>query len=267
MRLTKHHGLGNDFLVALVAADGDPDAVSAELARHACDRHAGIGADGLLRGTRGTGSADVTMRLFNADGGIAEMSGNGIGCLAQAAVHSGLAVAPTVRVATAAGRRDVELRAVGDDGRHHDATVDMGVAKVGEDEPEWVSGEVIRAARVDIGNPHLVLHVADPDWDGPIDELGASINELVPGGINVEWITLGDDGGTITMRVYERGVGPTLACGTGACAAAAAAAAWELVGERSVVHMPGGAAVVELGETVRYTVPIVHVADVELPWP
>lgn len=264
MRLTKHHGLGNDFLVVLDRAGTEP--VGPDAVRHACDRHIGIGADGLIRATAGTDESDLTMHLFNADGGRAEMSGNGIGCLAQAAILGELARVPTVRVSTDAGLRVLEVTA-STEPRTHDVTVDMGEAKVGDDEPEWVDDDVIRAVRVDVGNPHLVLHVPDPSWARPIEEIGAAVNELIPGGINVELLTPGPGDGELTMEVFERGVGVTRACGTGAVAVAVAAATWELAGPRARVHMPGGTATIELAETIRYTVPIVHIATIELPWP
>src|SRR5215203_1453349 len=101
MRLTKHHGLGNDFLVLLDLQGTQP--VSAADAIALCDRHIGVGADGLLRVTAGTEGADVSMELLNADGSAAEMSGNGVRCLAQAVFQAGIAAPPVLRVATASG--------------------------------------------------------------------------------------------------------------------------------------------------------------------
>ena len=259
MRLTKHHGLGNDFLVLL-----DLDAtvpVTPALARAVCHRHTGVGADGLLHVTRST-SADVAMALYNADGGRAEMSGNGISCLAQAVVHAGVVAAGAVVVATDAGIRTVRLEPTAEP--HSDrATVDMGAAKVGEDEAEWVDEHVLRGARVDIGNPHLVLHAPRLDSDIDLVARGASINELVPEGINVELIAPGPRDDELTMRVYERGVGLTEACGTGACASAAAAYQWGLCGSQVTVRQPGGPAVVEIGDTITMTVPVVHIATID----
>ena len=220
MRLTKHHGLGNDFLVLTAASASEPP--SAALARAVCERHTGIGADGLLGLGPGREGADVSMVLLNADGSRAEMSGNGIACLAQAAVLADRAAPPVIRVATDAGPRAVELRA-GEAPRTHLATVSMGAAVVGDDEPEWTDTDVVRATRVSIGNPHLVLHAARPElvddreW---VARLGRRANEAIPGGINVEVVAPSDDG--LAMDVYERGVGLTLACGTGGCAAVGA---------------------------------------------
>jgi diaminopimelate epimerase len=266
MHLTKHHGLGNDFLV-LIDLDGT-EAVTPALARSVCHRHTGIGADGLLHVTAGRpAESDVTMVLYNADGGRAEMSGNGISCLAQAVVRSVLTEAGSpakVIGDTDAGVRTVMLEAT-DDPLVHNATVAMGTAKIGDDEPEWIDDYVVRAVRVDVGNPHLVLHA--PKLDAGIDLVarGLSINELMPEGINVELVAPGPAEGEVTMRVYERGVGLTEACGTGACAVAAAAYQWGLCGDHVVVRQPGGPASIVVGDTIEMTVPVVFVASIETP--
>jgi diaminopimelate epimerase len=261
MQLTKHHGLGNDFLV-LIDLDAT-ESVTPALARAVCDRHTGIGADGLLHVTAArTRGHDVTMALHNADGGRAEMSGNGISCLAQAVVRAGVVAGPSVVVSTDAGLRSVTLAST-DDPRTHRATVDMGAAKVGDDETEWLDDHVVRAARVDIGNPHLVLHAPRLDADIDLTARGLSINELTPEGINVELVASGPSDGELTMRVYERGVGLTEACGTGACAVAAAAQCWGLSGDRVTVRQPGGPADIVIGETIQMTVPVVHIATIE----
>lgn len=266
MRLTKHHGLGNDFLV-LLDLDGTRP-VSPELAVALCDRRTGIGADGLLRVTAGTGGADVTMRLLNADGSVAEMSGNGIRCLAQAVFQAGLATPPVLRVATDAGLRTVTVVGRSSSSSQR-LSVEMGQAKVGEEQPEWVEGDVLRAVHVDIGNPHLVLQWGQPELPDT-DELvalGDRIDRATPGGTNVEIIRPGTDGGALDMVVFERGVGPTQACGTGACAAAAAAHAWELVGAQAVVTMPGGPVEVSLGDPVLLVGDATSIARIDVPWP
>jgi diaminopimelate epimerase len=263
MQLTKHHGLGNDFLVLI---DLDATApVTPELARALCHRHRGIGADGLLHVLAGrSGEFDVTMRLYNADGGRAEMSGNGISCLAQAVVRAGVTTGPNVVVSTDAGLRSVRLESTNDPLTHR-ATVDMGVAKVGDDETEWIDDHVERAAPVDVGNPHLVLHAPTLDAAIDLEALGLSINELTPEGVNVELVAAGPADGELTMRVYERGVGLTEACGTGACAVAAAAQAWGLCGDRVRVRQPGGPADIVLGDTIEMTVPVVYTATIDVP--
>jgi diaminopimelate epimerase len=266
MRLTKHHGLGNDFLV-LLDLDGIRP-VSADDAVALCDRRQGIGADGLIRVTAGTDGADVTMRLLNADGSAAEMSGNGIRCLAQAVFQAGLAAPPTLRVATDAGPRTVTVLSRSGANTHR-MSVDMGQAKVGEEQPEWVEGEILRAVRVDVGNPHVVLHWGGddlPDLDRLV-EIGARIGSATPGGANVEIIRPASIPGELDMVVFERGVGPTAACGTGACAVAAAAVSWELAGERATVHMPGGPVEITLGDPVLLTGDVTSVAVIDTPWP
>ena len=242
--LTKHHGLGNDFLVLLDVDDAVP--LTADLARALCERHTGVGADGLIRVTPGPSPADVTFELRNADGSPAEMSGNGMRCMAQAVVDSGMAPGPSLVVATVAGTRAVEVEPETLPGLRQ-VRVDMGQAKV-EDHP---SGTL-----VDMGNPHLVI--LDQEQGCDLEALGRQHADR-----NVELIAVND--GAIDLRVWERGVGATQACGTGSCAAVAAAQHWGLVGQRVVVHNPGGDVVVEsAGESMLLTGPTQFVARVEV---
>jgi len=244
IRLEKYHGLGNDFLVLLDLGAVRP--VDAADARALCDRHRGVGADGLIRVTPGEGSADFTMDLYNADGSRAEMSGNGIRCLAMALVDAGLS-GHEMLVHTDAGDRTVT---VDDDGW---ASVDMGLAKVDPKDPG--------VAWVNMGNPHTVVEVED------LQKLHVARRAAEWQGRNVEFVVIGPASDELTMRVWERGVGETLACGTGACAAAAAAFVWGRVGAKVVVHQPGGDATVELrGETMILTGPADHIATIEVPW-
>jgi len=266
MRLTKHHGLGNDFLVLLDLDGIQP--VSSDLAVALCDRRTGVGADGLLRVTAGSDGADVTMQLSNADGSRAEMSGNGIRCLAQAVFQAGLATPPDLVVRTDAGLRTVRtLARIGTD--THRMSVDMGQAKVVGPEPEWEGGDVVRSLRVEVGNPHLVLQWGGetlPDHDQLV-ALGSRIDTATAGGTNVEVIRRGPAPDTFEMVVFERGVGPTRACGTGACAVAAAGHEWELSGPEVTVAMPGGPVEVRLGDPVLLTGDVTSVAILDTPWP
>jgi diaminopimelate epimerase len=262
LTLTKHHGLGNDFLVLLDLEGRRP--VDAALARRLCDRHRGVGADGIIRVVAGADGADVTMQLRNADGSLAEMSGNGIRCLAQAVADAGLVDGLDLTVATPTGVRRLTLRGTGGAGVLQ-VSVDMGPAKVGPEEPQPTPDRGVRP--VDMGNPHLVV------W-GPafttedVHGMGAQIEARTPGGVNVEFVTLGPGPDELTMRVWERGVGETQACGTGACAAAAAAAEWGLVGRRVVVHQLGGDAEVEVGpDALVLTGPTERVARIEVEVP
>ena len=276
MRLTKHHGLGNDFLVLL-----DPDAshpLDADIARTLCDRHTGIGADGLIRATPGAPDhgAPTVMELRNADGSRAEMSGNGIRCLAQALLLADPGIGESVPIATDAGLRTVTVHGRVD-AVTHSLSVAMGVPRVDGEAPEWTGGDVARALVVDLGNPHLVLDLssAGPVAAAEVDlvDLGETVNGKVPGGANVHLLTAGRTPGAVAIRTYERGVGPTQACGTGACASAVAARAWGLAGDRVSVEQPGGTAEVTLGATADDEVvlrgPATYVGEISLgasPW-
>ena len=274
MHLTKHEGAGNDFLVVL-----DPDdslRLSGDQIRLLCHRHRGIGADGVIRVGRGARcrGADLTMQLHNADGGEAEMSGNGIRCLAQAAVDAGWVTPPTFSVATAGGVRTVTFLP-GEVPGWARASVDMGAVTVGPAQ-EDIDGRTARTA--DVGNPHLVL--VGPGVAGlarvEIETRGPQLQAAYPEGINVEWIELAHDadGDFLELRVWERGAGETLACGTGSVAAAAVARALKLVGGTGPVrvHNPGGMLEVTLGHGAEAEAeapavlagPVRKVADIEL---
>jgi diaminopimelate epimerase len=247
LTLTKYHGLGNDFLILLDLDGATP--IDAALARAVCDRHRGIGADGLIRGTFGSGG--LTFELRNADGSPAEMSGNGMRCLAHAALDAGLVSAGVAfPVATVAGPRSVTVRA-GEASTGAGAgavavawsSVEMGTATVEGDGERCNIGH--GHLKVNMGNPHLVVLGPDPA-SVAVSELGPALSASVAGGQNVEFVVLGPGPDEITMRVWERGVGETQACGTGACAAAVAMAHWGRVGRRVTVHQLGGAADVEV---------------------
>ena len=276
MRLTKHHGLGNDFLVVLDTDASHP--IDAGVARALCDRHTGVGADGLLRASPADpgASARARMELRNADGSPAEMSGNGIRCLAQAMLLGGwpgLAGDDEIPIQTDAGLRTVTVHDRVDDVTHS-LSVAMGSARVDGEAPEWAGGAVTRALAVDMGNPHLVLDVTGGAGDEvDLVALGESVNAKIPTGANVHLLTADPASGGIAIRTYERGVGPTRACGTGACASAAAARVWGLAGDRVPVDMPGGRAEVTLGagadDPVVLRGPATFVAEIDLavsPW-
>jgi len=266
MQATKHEGAGNDFLVVLDPADRVR--LSVAQVRLLADRHRGIGADGVIRVGPGREGCDLSMDLHNADGGAAEMSGNGIRCLAQAAVDAGLVTPPRFTVATAGGPRTVDYAAGDEPGWAH-ARVDMGPVRLGRDQPQEFGDR--RARTVDVGNPHLVL--LGPDTAAvDVTELGPKLQAAFAGGINVEWITVTeDDGGEVLdFRVYERGVGETLACGTGSVAAAAAARSWGVVAAVGDVRVrnPGGVLEVTLGpgahDPAHLAGPVRKVADVDI---
>jgi diaminopimelate epimerase len=258
LHLSKHHGAGNDFLVVIDFDDRSP--VEPALVRALCHRHLGLGADGVIRVLAGRDGTDLTMELQNADGSPAEMSGNGIRCLAQAAVDAGLVAPPTFSVWTPAGVRTLDYRPGVQPGAA-DASVDMGRAELGPEQSP--PAPAIRARQVDMGNPHLVLLVPDPA-EVDVVGLGGRLEAEHPGGINVEFIGTGPGQG-LTLRVWERGAGETQACGTGSAAAAAAAHHWGLVGEEVDVHNPGGALRVTLGsEGIRLAGPVRKVAAIDV---
>jgi diaminopimelate epimerase len=267
MRLSKHHGLRNDFLVVLDEANDTAIAAGPDLARALCDRRSGIGADGLIHGARpdGGSSVDVVMHLWNADGSRAEMSGNGIRCLAQAVARARGWSTGTVVAATDAGRRDLEVLE-GQTPAEVSVRVDMGDVGSGP----GASGislpfEAKDVATADLGNPHVVAWVEDPEVID-LESVGPAVEAQFPDGINLELIAPGSVHGTLDLRVWERGVGITEACGTCACAAAFLANKWGLVNSSVEVAMPGGTVVVELLDgRALLRGPAVHIADIEVP--
>ena len=270
MHLAKLHGLGNDFLV-VVDLDGTTS-IDAGLAIALCDRRRGIGADGLIRVFAGTDGADVSMTLHNADGSLAEMSGNGIRCLALAVARARAVDALELSVATGGGVRRLSLRTTMAGAA--EVEVDMGKARPGpEPDTGWLSlpvtarllegpeGQYPGLSTLDLGNPHLVVLVDDPSGVD-LGEAGPVAEQQFSGGINVGFVApTGGEADALDLRVWERGAGATEACGTGATAAAHAAHEWGLVGERVTVHLPGGDVRVAIGDTLTLSGPVVHVAD------
>ncbi|HAF67727.1 MAG TPA: diaminopimelate epimerase [Acidimicrobiaceae bacterium] len=260
MRLTKHHGLGNDFLVYLT--DEEPTEVSA-LARRICDRRTGIGADGLIVGLPGINGSDLVMVLHNADGSFAEMSGNGIRCLAQAHAMANQTGAASFEIDTGGGRRHVEIDG---DGPEAQITVSMGLVGAGPGVHDEIANEVghSMSATADLGNPHLVLVVEDCSTVD-MSDLGSRYEAFYPDGINVEVISLSrGESDKLDMVVWERGVGVSQACGTGAIAAAVRANQWNLVRDDVHVQMPGGSVRVLVGEEPILVGPAEYVGAIEV---
>ena len=264
MRYAKGHGTGNDFIILPDLEDRLP--LSAELVRQLCDRRTGIGADGVLRVVTGL-EAPWFMDYRNADGGVAEMCGNGIRVLARYLMDRGLASGPEVTIGTRAGVRAVRREAGGQ------FSVDMGPARITGKSSAEISGVSHPGLAVDVGNPHLVCVVS-----GPVSEFDLSAPPMVddaefPDGVNVEVVRLTGDR-SVEMRVHERGSGETRSCGTGAVAAAAAAAAttglWPGSGsDRWLVHVPGGTLTVtpsEVGSVLTGPAVIVAEGETEPGW-
>ena len=272
LRVSKLHGAGNDFLVTVA---GDGRAPGEGVAARLCDRHVGVGADGLITLLPGRDGADCTMELRNADGSRAEMSGNGIGCLSWVALREGLGDGKRLVVDTAGGRREVELDVAPAAGKMIAATVDMGPVtfeptEIPLDAPSALDLEVTfhgvtyHGDAAGMGNPHFVLLVDDPETTR-VTQHGPHLetDSRFPHRTNVEFIAVAAPD-ELTMRVWERGVGETLSCGTGVCASAAVAHRRRLVGEHVTVRVPGGTHEVDLGETVRLHGPVTHVFDTEV---
>lgn len=266
-RLSKHEALGNDFLVL----DTDQPVARlpwGELARRWCDRRRGVGADGLLFLTIDPEDPDhLTMVLHNADGSRAEMSGNGIRCIVQAAwMAQGRDGDTTYRVSTDAGERIVQVMPRAAD--EIEASVDMGPVGELAEPASWagVGADPGRpVAHLSLGNPHTVVGVDDVRVVDLAD-LGGRLAD-----VNLEIVEPGPEPDAITMRVHERGAGITEACGTGACASAYAAVRWGLVpasAHEITVHMDGGDARVRLGDPPHGNVTLVgparFVATVEI---
>jgi diaminopimelate epimerase len=247
LTFSKLHGTANDFVYvdARRGLPGDP----AVLAPRLCDRHRGIGADGLIL-LLDSEQADCRMRIYNADGSVAEMCGNGIRGFAKFVLDRGLADGEPLRVETDAGVKLVEPER--EAGRVVRVAVDMGVPvwdgraipvdADGEvvERPLEVDGRTHRVTCVSMGNPHCVVFL-DDIATLPLATLGPRFEHhpFFPRRVNTEFVRVVSPE-HLEMRVWERGAGETLACGTGACAAAVAAARTGRAGRRVQVSLPGG---------------------------
>ena len=246
---TKMHGLGNDFVV--IDAINQAIDLSADQVRLIADRHFGVGCDQLLLVERPRlEGAEFRYRIFNADGGEVQQCGNGARCFARFVHDAGLAAGKTIPVETAGGMIRLELE---DDGQ---VTVDMGVPsfapeslpfvpdRADRDDTEYhrlvVNGEKYAIGAVSMGNPHAVLLVDSVD-EAPVNTLGAAIesHERFPERVNVGFMEIMDRS-RIRLRVFERGAGETLACGTGACAAVAIGIHNSLLDHAVQVELRGG---------------------------
>jgi diaminopimelate epimerase len=248
--LSKHEAAGNDFLVMVDLREVVN--LTDDEVRFLTDRHRGIGADGLIVVTGPSGGGDVTMSLRNQDGSRAEISGNGLRCVVHEVVRSGLVAAGEFSVMTGSGLRRVFCAEP--EGRTAWTSADMGEVEIVEVD------EVERQATLSVGNPHLVM-VRDSLEGLDVASEGARLQGVRPGGINVEWIAPRGDG-RLELAVFERGVGPTLACGSGSCAAAVAARALGVSGDVVVIDNPGGALEVSLeGNRATLAGPASVIAD------
>lgn len=246
MQFTKMHGIGNDFIII----DGFRQYVSdpQSLTRRLCERHYGIGGDGILL-VLPSERADAKMRVINRDGSEPEMCGNGIRCVGKYLFDSGVCRRKDLTIETAAGVLALSVEAR--DGLARSVTVDMGAprfdpAAIPVDAPSNrltldIEGHALQIFCVSMGNPHAVIFDLWPD-DETFHRLGAILERhpAFPRRANVEFCRVNDPG-SVDVRVWERGDGPTLACGTGACAVLAAGASLGLLSRCATVRLPGGA--------------------------
>lgn len=270
MHFVKVHGAGNDFV--LLPDLDDRVELDPALVRALCSAHTGLGADGVIRlaPARPGVDADVFMDYWNADGGVAEMCGNGVRCVAKYVADRHLVEGPAVLVDTRAGVKPVEIVERDAIGLVRLARVDMGAPVPGKiDEPLEVPTDMgattVRLTTLSMGNPHAVIFVDDVA-QAPVTTLGPLLerHDAFPEGTNVEFIrVLAPD--RIEGRIWERGVGETMASGTGASAMAVGAALLDLADRSVLVSLPGGTLEVAwLEEGVQVTGPAAEVASGEL---
>ncbi|MBP2644721.1 MAG: Diaminopimelate epimerase [Firmicutes bacterium] len=258
MQFSKWHGLGNDFVIV----NGFKETVSdfKQAAIEICDRHFGIGADGLVF-VLPSDSADFKMRIFNSDGSEAEMCGNVTRCVARYVYENGLTNKTKILLETLAGLIKPEI-VFADNGSINSVRVDMGCPRLKRSEipmtgiadeqvihqPVVIEGTTFYGTAVSMGNPHFVMFVEDLDaLDLPYYGPKIETLPIFPRKTNVEFVqVLAND--ELRMRVWERGAGITLACGTGACATLTAAVLNDKTGRQAVVHLDGGDLFIEWDE-------------------
>jgi len=246
---TKMQGIGNDYVYidCLSSCPGN----LASLSREMSDRHNGVGGDGIIL-ILPSGEADFKMRIFNADGSEARMCGNGARCVAKYVYDNSLTHKLHLTLETNSGVKHLYLKP-GDDGLIESVTVDMGIPSLLTkeipvnspcdtfiDQPVDIEGVTLHVTAVSVGNPHAVVFVDNIDTVD-VETLGRRLehHELFPERVNVEFAQV-NASGDITMRVWERGSGVTMACGTGACAAFVAANVTGRSAGASTIHLDGG---------------------------
>ncbi len=262
MRFTKMHGLGNDYIF-LNCMEGMPEDPGG-LSRRLSNRHFGVGGDGIIC-VCPSRRADFRMRMFNADGSEGAMCGNGIRCFGKYVYDKRLTDRAHLTIETAAGDRELALL-IGC-GTVTGAVVGMGIPELGEPTTITIKGNTYTVYPVSMGNPHGVIETADPGAL-KLAELGPLVENhpAFPGRINVEFVRVVNRG-ELRMRVWERGSGETMACGTGACASAAAMASQGKLNREAVIHLAGGDLSVRWDEKTGHmfmTGPAVTVFDGEV---
>jgi len=257
MKFTKMHGIGNDYVYINCFEEKVEN--PHELARFISDRHFGVGSDGLVL-ILPSEKADFRMRMFNSDGSEAEMCGNAIRCVGKYVYDNGMTGKKTITVETLAGIKVLELF-TGKDNRVELVRVDMGepILKPRDipvdsdldlfmNEPVRINGDEYRVTCVSMGNPHAVTFVQGVN-DFPLEKIGPQMENhlLFPKRINAEFVEIINDN-YLKMRVWERGAGETMACGTGACAVLVASCLNGLTGRKATVELLGGKLTIEWSE-------------------
>ena len=285
MHFTKMQGIGNDYIY--VDCSREQVSCPEDLSRQISDRHFGVGSDGLVLILPGGDGYDFEMRMFNADGSEAEMCGNASRCVGKYVYDRGLTKKETLRLKTRGGLKILELR-MGKEGRVDLVRVDMGCPGLDPARiptrlaanseyagtaaviaaPLEIRGKSLEATCVSMGNPHCVIFVPDPEkWD--VEGVGRQIelHPLFPEKTNVEFAAVTAPG-KIRMRVWERGSGETLACGTGACATLVAAVLNGKTRRKAELVLNGGSLEIEWDEKTGHvfmTGPAAFVFDGEWP--
>ncbi len=269
LRFTKMEGAGNDYVYVDAIHDEFDLERGSEVAKIVSDRRFGIGGDGLIV-LAPSSTADVRMVMWNADGSRGGMCGNGIRCVAKLAHDVGVVEKPTMRVETDSGVKEVAVL-FGDDGAVTGARVHMGEIKVDTNaQAVRLAGRQWSYHAADAGNPHAVVFVENDPADEPVLETGAAMQELpvFPDGVNVEFVRVRPDG-SLDQRTFERGSGETMACGTGATAAACTAVRIGVTaGPKVTVHLLGGDLVIDCsGADVVMEGPVrtVFSGEIQLP--
>lgn len=248
MHFTKMHGLGNDYLYVYGEAPED----IAALSRRLSDRHFGAGSDGMIY-ISPSAEADFKMRIFNADGSEAMMCGNGVRCVGKYVYDKGYTDKTFLKIETLSGVKFLQLHVAG--GAVKSVTVDMGEAAAQPERTLCVCGQTFTYTPVSVGNPHAVIFTDDVG-SVPLETLGQAIERHpdFSGGVNVEFVQVLSDN-ALRMRVWERGSGVTMACGTGSCASVAAAVqkGYCPAGQPVTVRLDGGALEITVSQEGRVT--------------
>jgi len=275
MKFTKMQGLGNDYIYVNCFSEKVEN--PSEAAKRLSDRHFGIGSDGLVL-IMPSKTCDFKMRMFNSDGSEAEMCGNAIRCVGKYVYDNGLTNKTNIKIETLAGVKILDMKV--EDGKVAMVKVDMGepilepakIPVIGNGEkfvsqPVTIDGKEYKVTCVSMGNPHAVTYVDDVD-KFPLEVIGPKMenNSLFPKRINTEFVQVLDRN-TLKMRVWERGAGETLACGTGACAVLVSSVLNGISNRCVVVKLLGGDLIIEWNESdnhVYMTGPATKVFDGEI---